>query len=39
VWEFIRRNSRAARQLQDDLDAQIASARLGAKRFVELMDR
>src|SRR6204780_3456964 len=27
VWEFIRRNSRAARQLQDDLDAQIASAR------------
>ena len=39
VWEFIRRNSRAARQLQDDLEAQIASARLGAKRFVELMDR
>jgi N-methylhydantoinase B len=39
VWEFIRRNSRAARQLQDDLDAQIASARLGAKRFAELMDR
>ena len=39
VWNFIGRNSRAARQLQDDLDAQIASARLGAKRFVELMDR
>jgi len=39
VWEFIRRNSRAARQLQDDLDAQIASARLGARRFGELMDR
>ena len=36
---FIGRNSRAARQLQDDLDAQIASARLGAKRFAELMDR
>ena len=39
MWDFIRRNSRAARQLQDDLDAQIASVRLGAKRFVELMDR
>ena len=39
IWNFIGRNSRAARQLQDDLDAQIASARLGAKRFAELMDR
>jgi N-methylhydantoinase B len=39
VWSFIGRNSRAARQLQDDLDAQIASARLGAKRFAELIDR
>jgi N-methylhydantoinase B len=39
MWDFIGRNSRAARQLQDDLDAQIASARLGAKRFAELMDR
>ena len=39
MWNFIGRNSRAARQLQDDLDAQIASARLGAKRFAELMDR
>jgi N-methylhydantoinase B len=39
IWAFIKRNSRAARQLQDDLDAQIASARLGARRFGELMDR
>ena len=39
LWNYIGRNSRAARQLQDDLDAQIASARLGAKRFAELMDR
>ena len=39
LWTYIGRNSRAARQLQDDLDAQIASARLGAKRFGELMDR
>jgi N-methylhydantoinase B len=39
MWEFIRRNSRAARQLCDDLDAQIASARLGVRRFKELLDR
>ena len=39
LWTFIGRNSRAAGQLQADLDAQIASARLGAKRFGELMDR
>jgi N-methylhydantoinase B len=39
IWSYIGRNSRAARQLQDDLDAQIASARLGARRFTELMDR
>ena len=39
LWEYIGRNSRAARQLQDDLDAQIASARLGVVRLGELMDR
>ena len=39
MWDYIRNNSRAARQLLDDLDAQIASARLGVRRFVELMDR
>ena len=39
LWDYIRRNSRAARQLQDDLDAQIASARLGVRRFNELLDR
>jgi N-methylhydantoinase B len=39
LWAFIGRNSRAAGQLQADLDAQIASARLGARRFRELMDR
>ena len=39
MWEYIRRNSRAARQLQDDLDAQIASARLGVRRFNELLER
>lgn len=39
MWNFLRHNSRAARQLQDDLDAQIASARLGVKRFQELIDK
>ena len=39
IWEFIGRNSRAASQLQNDLDAQIASARLGVRRYAELMDR
>ena len=39
LWEYIRRNSRATRQLQDDLDAQIASARLGVRRFNELLER
>lgn len=39
LWNFIRNNSRAARQLVDDIEAQIASARLGEKRFQELLDR
>jgi N-methylhydantoinase B len=39
LWSYIGRNSRAARQLQDDLNAQIASARLGVRRFGELMER
>ncbi|GIS89153.1 MAG: hypothetical protein CM1200mP18_18630 [Gammaproteobacteria bacterium] len=39
MWEFLGRNSRAATQLQSDIEAQIASARLGVRRFAELMDR
>lgn len=39
MWNFIRNNSRAARQLVDDIEAQIASAWLGVKRFQELLDR
>jgi len=39
IWEFLGRNSRAATQLQSDIEAQIASARLGIRRFAELMDR
>lgn len=36
---MIRSNSRVGNQLMDDIDAQIASARLGGKRFKELLDR
>ena len=39
MWNFIRNNSRASRQLCDDIEAQVASARLGAKRFEELLER
>ncbi|MDH2312398.1 hydantoinase B/oxoprolinase family protein [Methylobacterium brachiatum] len=39
IWNFIRHNSRAAGQLVADIEAQVASARLGAKRFVELIDK
>ncbi|QRV23389.1 hydantoinase B/oxoprolinase family protein [Marinomonas foliarum] len=39
IWQFISHNSRVSKQLKDDIDAQIASARLGVKRFTELLDR
>ncbi len=39
MWEFLGRNSRAAKQLQSDIEAQIASAKLGVRRFAELMER
>jgi N-methylhydantoinase B len=39
MWNYIRRNSRAAGQLVADIEAQVASARLGARRFVELLDK
>ena len=39
LWNYIGRNSRAAVELQADLDAQIASAHLGVRRFGELLDR
>lgn len=39
MWNYIRRNSRAAGQLVADIEAQIASARLGARRFVELLEK
>ncbi|WP_417605883.1 hydantoinase B/oxoprolinase family protein [Primorskyibacter flagellatus] len=39
MWNYIRMNSRAAQQLISDIEAQVASARLGAKRFVELIEK
>lgn len=39
LWKFIESNSRVSRQLKDDIDAQIASARLGVKRFTELLEK
>lgn len=39
MWNYIRNNSRAAQQLVSDIEAQVASARLGARRFVELLDK
>ena len=39
MWNFIRNNSRAAQQLVSDIEAQAASARLGARRFVELIEK
>jgi N-methylhydantoinase B len=38
IWQFISHNSRTAKQTKDDIDAQIASAQLGARRFQELLD-
>lgn len=38
LWQFINHNSRTARQTRDDIDAQIASAQLGARRMQELLD-
>jgi N-methylhydantoinase B len=39
IWNYIRRNSRAAQQLVADIEAQVASARLGARRLVELIHK
>lgn len=37
--QMIRHNSRMSRQLMDDIEAQVASAQLGVRRFKELLDR
>jgi len=39
VWAFMRCNTRTPMYLEGDLEAQVASVRLGARRYVELLDR
>lgn len=39
IWNFLKRNSRTPDLLISDIEAQIASARLGARRFSELLDK
>ncbi|MCH4091210.1 hydantoinase B/oxoprolinase family protein [Acetobacter sp.] len=39
LWNFIRNNSRAAQHLVADIEAQIASVRLGKTRFLELVEK
>jgi N-methylhydantoinase B len=39
LWKFLGYNSRASQQLKSDIEAQIASARLGVRRFHELIER
>ena len=38
IWQFLGYNSRMPKQLQDDIEAQIASVKLGARRFIELIE-
>ncbi len=38
IWQFLGYNSRMPKQLQDDIEAQIASTKLGARRFIELIE-
>ena len=37
IWQFMESNSRTAKMLIDDIEAQIASARLGEQRMKELI--
>jgi len=39
IWNYMRRNSRTPELLISDIEAQIASARLGARRFSELLSK
>lgn len=38
LWQFIETNTRAPGQVMGDLEAQLAAAELGVRRFVELLD-
>ena len=39
LWQFIETNTRVPSQVMGDIEAQVASAELGVKRFVELIDQ
>jgi N-methylhydantoinase B len=39
VWHMLRDNIRASHLVVDDMEAQIAAARIGAQRFVALIER
>lgn len=39
LWQFIETNTRVPSQVLGDIEAQVASAELGVKRFVELLDQ
>lgn len=39
LWQFIETNTRVPSQVLGDLEAQVASAELGVRRFVELLDQ
>ena len=39
VWQLLRDNIRAPQLVVGDMEAQVAAARIGAERFVELCDR
>ncbi len=37
LWHFLQYNSRTAKMLMDDIEAQVASARLGVERYKDLI--
>ena len=39
VWHILRDNIRASHLVVDDMEAQIAAARIGAERYIELINR
>lgn len=39
LWQLMKGNSRTPMYLEGDLEAQVASVRLGARRYVDLLDR
>ena len=39
IWQIVRDNCRAATLVVGDMEAQVAAARIGAERFLELIER